>query len=301
MLNIFVFFLLNYLKTLKIKMKQNDNNIIKIYDLSSPFNSKRNNLMYKNYIFNLFQYNENKRKKKVKQIYDDNFKAIIKSRDTPIRNNSKKCALLNTYTNENYTISNITPIDLKKINKKIHNHTHIPKNFFKSRNNLKYDNLINSNYSSLNRLLTISGVNNTTTNSKEKYLFLRPISKQRYKTEILRGNRNNNQKDILMKDKNIKKRLPSANYQIKLNILNEKKNNNNISRPKSNKKDNNAKELLYKDINDMHPRNRFNMLRKELMQENIKINKMFIKFQKQISKNHFLINRFKMIKSKGNS
>lgn len=301
MLNIFIFFLLNYLKTLKIKMKQNDNNIIKIYDLSSPFNSKRNNLMYKNYIFNLFQYNENKRKKKVKQIYDDNFKAIIKSRDTPIRNNSKKCALLSTYTNENYTISNITPIDLKKINKKIHNHTHIPKNFFKSRNNLKYDNLINSNYSSLNRLLTISGVNNTTTNSKEKYLFLRPISKQRFKTEILRDNRNNNQKDILMKDKNIKKRLPSANYQIKLNILNEKKNNNNISRPKSNKKDNNAKELLYKDINDMHPRNRFNMLRKELMQENIKINKMFIKFQKQISKNHFLINRFKMIKSKGNS
>ena len=301
MLNIFIFFLLNYLKTLKIKMKQNDNNIIKIYDLSSPFNSKRNNLMYKNYIFNLFQYNENKRKKKVKQISDDNFKAIIKSRDTPIRNNSKKCALLNTYTNENYTISNITPIDLKKINKKIHNHTHIPKNFFKSRNNLKYDNLINSNYSSLNRLLTISGVNNTTTNSKEKYLFLRPISKQRYKTEILRDNRNNNQKDILMKDKNIKKRLPSANYQIKLNILKEKKNNNNISRPKSNKKDNNAKELLYKDINDMHPRNRFNMLRKELMQENIKINKMFIKFQKQISKNHFLINRFKMIKSKGNS
>lgn len=301
MLNIFIFFLLNYLKTLKIKMKQNDNNIIKIYDLSSPFNSKRNNLMYKNYIFNLFQYNENKRKKKVRQISDDNFKAIIKSRDTPIRNNSKKCALLNTYTNENYTISNITPIDLKKINKKIHNHTHIPKNFFKSRNNLKYDNLINSNYSSLNRLLTISGVNNTTTNSKEKYLFLRPISKQRYKTEILRDNRNNNQKDILMKDKNIKKRLPSANYQIKLNILKEKKNNNNISRPKSNKKDNNAKELLYKDINDMHPRNRFNMLRRELMQENIKINKMFIKFQKQISKNHFLINRFKMIKSKGNS
>lgn len=287
-------------------MKQNDNNINNIntiHDLSNPLNSKRNNLMYKKYIFNLFQYNENKRKKKIKQIYNDNFKAIIKSSDTPIRNNSnnsKKYALLNTYTNENYKISNITPIDLKKINKKIRTNTYIPKNFFKSRNNPKYNNLINNNYTSLNRLLTISGVNNTTTNSKEKYLFLRPISKQRHKTEIIRDNRNYNQKDILIIDNNIKKRLPSANYQKKLNIINEKK-NKNISRPKSNNKDNNVKELLYKDINDMRPRNRFNMLRRELMQENTKINKMFMKFQKQISKNHFLIKRFNMIKSKGNS
>ena len=50
----------------------------------------------------------------------------------------------------------------------------------------------------------------------------------------------------------------------------------------------------------MKPRNRFRILRRELINENTKINKMFMKFKTQISKKKKLINNFKLLKDKKN-
>ena len=45
------------------------------------------------------------------------------------------------------------------------------------------------------------------------------------------------------------------------------------------------KVILFRNVNDMKPINRFNILRRELLHEEHKINKMFMKFKTQISKN----------------
>jgi hypothetical protein len=280
-------------------MKHNEHNLNKI--IKKPLKSKRNrsNLLYKNYIYNLFQYNEKNYKKKDSK---QKFKAIIKSNEThnTPNNTSKKHNILYTYTNENIKNSRITSNDLKKLNHDICLSNICKKKFIKSRNDMNYKNLIKTNYSSINKVLTVSGINNTNINSTDKFLFLGPISKKKVRTEIINSNRENKIKEniILNKDKNnTKKRLISVTYRKKLKNINDKKNNGK-NRPNSIKKPNRIKVTFFRDFNDMSPRNRFNMLRKNLLVENTKINKMFMKFQKQISQNQLLINRFVMSKKK---
>ena len=283
-------------------MEKKDNNIdsLKII-LAKPLTTKSNinNLMYKTYIYNLFQCNEKNYKKKDNK---QKFKAIIKSNETQNtpNNNSKKYNILYSYTNENIRNSRITSNDLKKLNHDICLSNIGKKKFIKSRNDKNYKNLIKNNCSSINKVLTVSGINNTNINSTDKSLFLRPISKNKVRTEIINSNREKKNKEnyILNKDKNnTKKRLISVTYRKKIKNINDKKNNCQ-NRPNSIKKTNRIKVTFFRDFNDMSPRNRFNMLRKHLLEENTKINKMFMKFQKQISQNQLLINRFVMHKKK---
>ena len=261
-----------------------------------------NNLMYKTYIYNLFQFNE----KKYKKIDKHKFKAIIKSsdtRDTPniTNKNLKKHNILYTHTNENNKNAYMNSTDLKKIN---HNLClcNIDKNHFKSRN---YKKPMKNNYSYSNKVLTVSGINNinnTIMNSSDKYLVLGPISKQKVKNIIVNSHReiknkeNNNQLNI---DINNKKRFMSTSHQKKLKITNKNNNivNNSRNRNNSSFKKNKIKVKLFREINnDMSPRNRFNMLKKFLLEEDKKINKMFMNFQTQISKNQILLKRFTMLK-----
>ena len=278
-------------------MKHNNTNLKNM--LKKPLNSRRSKsiLLYKNYIYNLFKYNENKYKKKDNI---QNFKAIIKCSDTQIINNNiKKYNTLYTYKNENKKISSVTPYDYKSLN---HNRSYNKKKkLFKSRNNTYNKNLTN-NYSSLYQLMTISGINNTISNSNDKHLFLRPLSSQRFKTETSKINRENTNKESikLNKDKKFESKLISTTDRRYSGFIKEK-NNNGMNRPIQNINKNKKKVLLFRDVNDMMPRNRFTILRRDLLEENIKINKMIMKFQTQIIKNQLLIKRFEIIKNKGNN
>ena len=131
-------------------MKHNEHNLNKI--IKKPLKSKRNrsNLLYKNYIYNLFQYNESKYKKINNK---QNFKAIIKSEDTQtIPNNTKKYNRLYTFTNENNKNSDVTPSVYKTLNNNISiQNKNKKKKFFKNRNNTYHKNLLTNNYSSLNK------------------------------------------------------------------------------------------------------------------------------------------------------
>jgi hypothetical protein len=282
-------------------MKHNEHNLNKI--IKKPLKSKRNrsNLLYKNYIYNLFQYNESKYKKINNE---PNFKAIIKSGDTQtIPNNTKKYNRLYTFTNENNKNSDVSPSVYKTLNNNISiQNKNKKKKFFKSRNNTYHKNLLTNNYSSLNKLMTISGINSTITNSKEKNLFLRPTSKQRLKTEITQTIRENKYTECnkLNKDKLFKNRLISSTYRKNSESIKEK-HISGINRPISSIKKNKIKMILFRDFNDMKPRNRFNLLRRDLLEEDLKINKMIIKFQTQIAKNQLLVKRFQKLNNKGNS
>ena len=309
-------------------MKNNESSkcpIIK--DKNSPFHSSRDKIIYKNYIYNLFRYNQNKVKKiEEKNNSNQKFKAIINTLKTPIKKKSKKRILLNLNSYENNKFNHLSPRNIKNINisylnnLKISNYPKkskkniitIHKTKYKSRNNDNYEylDLINTDNSSMNKLYSytfnnnFTGINNPKINTKNKCLILSPNIKGQLGTEIFNNKNNNNKCNNIIwgQDKNNIKRIVSVSFNNKMNKLSNKKTEESIEKPISQSKKNKKRITLYRDVNDMKPRNRFRLLRKELIVEDTKINKMFMKFKKQISKNQVnqvLINWIKSIENKG--
>lgn len=299
-----------------MKKSENNNNAFNV-NLSKILDSKRNKFIYKNYIYNLFKYNQEKRKNFNEKNNDSpNFKPMIKILSTQIDKNPKKNSFLcinANQNNKNKKLFNIKPKSLKnseninsfKYQNKQNLDNIIPintyKNYYRSRNERKCSGLINRNISSLNKSLTCSRDNNTDNNFTNELLFLRPAGNLQLKTDIFNNNgqKRNNTVNIKYQKENYKiKGLFNSSYNN--NFIRNKKLENNIDIPISSCKKNKIKVILNKDVNDMKPRNRFRILRRELINENTKINKMFMKFKTQISKKKKLINNFKLLKDKKN-
>ena len=268
--------------------KIENNNYSLIEDLKKSQFAKRNKIIYKNYIYNLFRYNENAKKKIQEKKNDnrkiDNFNSVIKIINTPIKNKPLNTIILHNNTQER--------------NKKSYIHNILPfytnKNNNKSRNKKNFSYLINSDSLSLSKLITNSKINNTETNNiknKNNGIFLNSKIKPKLNREILKDINNYNINKKYNKyfinyniDKNIIKRLFSESYKNRLNNI-KNKNENNIDKIKIYTPNKKHKVILFRNVNDMKPINRFNILRRELLHEEHKINKMFMKFKTQISKN----------------
>ena len=268
--------------------KIENNNYSLIEDLKKSQFAKRNKIIYKNYIYNLFRYNENAKKKIQEKKNDnrkiDNFNSVIKIINTPIKNKPLNTIILHNNTQE--------------INKKSYIYNiltfYTNKNNNKSRNKKNFSYLINSDSLSLSKLITNSKINNTETNNiknKNNGIFLNSKIKPKLNREILKDINNYNINKKYNKyfinyniDKNIIKRLFSESYKNRLNNI-KNKNENNIDKIKIYTPNKKHKVILFRNVNDMKPINRFNILRRELLHEEHKINKMFMKFKTQISKN----------------
>ena len=294
-------------------MKKNEKNFYSINsnsNLLKPISLKRNKIIYQNYIYKLFRYNQDRRKKTNENNHEiNNFNATIKNIYTPRNNKTKQKNFLNINTYENIKKCSMTPKIVKNQNSiKYINNLNISniiskknkKNYNKSRNIQNCLNIINTkSNSSLNKLLTNSRINTISTNENNKCLFLIPKSRRIIKNEIINNNSNNYNNYTIFQNKtkiNIK-RIFSESYKHKTNNNNR---NNNINHktvsPISKNKKNKIKVLLYKEYNDMKPRYRFSKLKKDLILENTKITKMFMKFKTEISKNERLIKYFDLSK-----
>ena len=87
------------------------------YNLSPLLNKKKNKLIYKKYIYNLFKYNEEKRKKLYSnQNEEQKFNVFITNIYTPKRNKPEKYNFLQHKTYENNRLLNAAPTNLKKLN-----------------------------------------------------------------------------------------------------------------------------------------------------------------------------------------
>lgn len=293
-------------------MKKNESKIISIIEnTKSPLNLIKEKLIYKNYIYNLFSYNQNKRKKiKDKNNSNQKFQALINSITTPKKNKSKKKILLNLNSYENNKTSNISPKIIKSIKTsnlnilKSRNHSNINitniipnilnKTNIKTRNNnttFKYLDLFNTYNFTLNKMYThiytYTGKNNIQNNLKNKSILIKPITNSQSRTEIFKNNNEN--RYINLQKNNSKKKLKSAYYNSRINDVKNKKNEENYEKPNSMNKKNKLKVLFCRDVNDMKPRNRFHLLKRELLVEDNKINKMFMKFKKQITKKEIIL------------
>ena len=279
--------------------KIENSNYSLIEDLKKSQFTKRNKIIYKNYIYNLFRYNENE-KKKIQEKNNDNqkinnFNSIIKIMSTPIKNKQQKNILLQNNTQERNTksyINNILPIYTSSRNNN------------KSRNKNNFSYLINTYNSSISKLLTYTKTNKTEANNINNGIFISSKIKPTLNTEILKNinkyniNKKNNKYFInCYNDKYILKRKASESYKNRLNHYKNKKIENNIDKIKIYTPNKKHKVILFRDLNDMKPINRFNNLRRELIQEDHKINKMFMKFKTQISKNE-MINKWISTKNK---
>ena len=273
-----------------------------INDLYHPLTSRRNNLLYKNYIYNLFRYNQDTRKKLYeKDNEEQKFNVCIRSINSPKIDDLKKSPLILSEQNKSKNKNkNFTPKNLKKLNINSTNKIRYPNSFSKNRKsryltNYTYENnhlsrniKIDTNYSSFYGLLENSK-KNSFKKLNEKYLFLRPIPRRNIKKEFFKNNftenMTNNISNKSIKEKDNKSKVLSSSYckKKKNNILN--KTNNYFTGPSSpNKTKKKIKLILFRDVNDMEPRNRFNILRKELLEKDNKINKMLMKFQKNTKK-----------------
>lgn len=268
-------------------------------DSSNFLNAKKNKLIYKKYIYNLFKYNEEKRKKLyTKQNEEQKFNVFIKSINTPKRNKPKKYSFLQANTYENNKHLYAAPKNLKKFNinvsensNSLFNNNEIHKNCYTSRNTNKYTELIKSNFSSINGFLT-----NSTKKDKvklmDKCLFLRPVSKKKFKFELTKDNNNeteyiSNYSIPIKRDKNSNKSYKIASYACNKiqNILNRYRIEKNLTRPSSTNHNKRIKLVYIKDINDMRPRNRFTIFKRELLQNEVKNNKIYLKSVRSLSKN----------------
>ena len=299
-----------------------------IKDKNSPFHSTRDKLIYKNYIYNLFRYNQDERKKiEEKNNSNQKFNAIINTISTPIKKKSKNIMLLNLNSYKNNKYAHLSPRNIKNLNipylndlknsnyfnlnKKNIIPSIIHKTRIRSRNNdnYKYLDLKITDNSSINQFYsyTYTGINNTKNNSKNKCEFIKTSTNRKIKTQMSKNSREKNSKykyniNTNRQNKNNKKRLISASFNKKMNDIKNKKNEEDIERPISQNKKNKIKVVFYRDVNDMKPRNRFHLMRRELNVGDTKINKMFMRFKKQISKkqvNQVLINWIKSIENKG--
>jgi hypothetical protein len=294
-----------------MKIKGDNFNYI-IEDFSNPLKNKINKQIYKNYVYNLFKYNQDYRKKKVeKNIEEQKFNACIKSFSSSIRNNTNRHSSLKINLNDSdktKTIAskNLKKYEINKTNKKKYlnqfnrNNNFSNKNLYKkrcsnSRNKIK-------NFDTINHFLSNSGTNNFM-KENEKRLFLRPISKKKIRAELLQQNDitysmfNSN---IIKCDKKRKntRRLTSSYFYKKNDIKNGK--NCNLSRPLSSNYKRKFKSQLFRDSEEKKPKNKYLTFRNEFLNDDNKINKMFVKFERQISKNDLLIKWFTLIKEKGN-
>ena len=273
------------------------------YNSSPLLNKKKNKLIYKNYIYNLFKYNEEKRKKLyTNQNEEQKFNVFIKNIYTPKRNKPEKYLSLQHNTYENNRLLNAAPTNLKKLNlnlnvsnlrdysKKLFNiNKEINKNCNSSRNTNRYAELIKSNFSLMNGFLSNS-IKKSKVNLKDKCLFLRPISKKKLKIEYLE---NNNETEYISnysiysrreKNKSNKSKVPSTCNKIH-SISNRNRIEKYLTRPSSRNHNKRIKLTYVKDINDMRPRNRFTIFKKELLRNEVKNNILYIKSERSLSKN----------------
>ena len=136
----------------------------------------------------------------------------------------------------------------------------------------------------LNHLLSNSGTSNFMSEN-EKNLILRPLSKKKIKAALLKQNDiaysmfNSNFIKCDKERKNMR-RLTSSYFYKKNDIRNEKNSNLNSE--------------------DKKPKNKYLKFRHEFLDDDNKINKMFAKFKRHISKNDLLVKWFSLIKEKGN-
>jgi energy-coupling factor transporter transmembrane protein EcfT len=105
----------------------------------------------------------------------------------------------------------------------------------------------------------------------------------------------------ITRNNNTNKNLNNLNN-INENIKNDIKNgnNSNLSRPLSSHFKRKFKSQLIRDSEDKKTKNKYLTFRNEFLDDDNKINKMFVKFERQISKNDLLIKWFTLIKEKGN-
>lgn len=272
-----------------------------IKDATNFLNKKKNKLIYKKYIYNLFKYNEEKRKKITNQNEEQKFNAFIKSINTPERNKPINYFHHNTY--ENNKLLYAAPKNLKKLNinishlgeysKKIfNNNNEMHKNCYTSRNSNKYAELIKSNFSSINGFLSNSTKKNKITLT-DKCLFLRPISKKKIKIELIKENINeteyiSNYSLTTKREKskcNKSNRITSSTCNKIQSILNRNRIEKNLTRPTSTNLNKKIKLTYFKDVNDMRPRYRFTIFKRELLRNEVKNNKLFIKSVRSLSKN----------------
>jgi len=271
-----------------------------IKDASNFLNKKKNKLIYKKYIYNLFKYNEEKRKKITNQNEEQKFNAFIKSINTPERNKPINYFQHNTY--ENNKLLYAAPKNLKKLNinishlgeysnKLFNNNNEMHKNCYTSRNSNKYAELIKSNFSSINGFLSNSTKKNKI-NLTDKCLFLRPISKKKIKIELIKDNVNeteyiSNYSLTTKRDKSKcnKSRITSSTCNKIQSILNRNRIEKNLTRPTSTNLNKKIKLTYFKDVNDMRPRNRFTIFKRELLRNEVKNNKLYIKSVRSLSKN----------------
>ena len=272
------------------------------YNSSPLTNKKKNKLIYKKYIYNLFKYNEEKRKKLYSnQNEEQKFNVFIKNIYTPKRNKPEKYSFLQHNTYENNRLLNAAPTNLKKLNlnvshlrdysKKLFNiNKEIHKNCNSSRSTNKYAEFIKSNFSLMNGFLSNSNKKNKV-NLTDKCLFLRPISKKKLKIELID---NNNETEYISNYSIYSKREKNkCNKSYKVtstcnkiqSILNRNRIEKYLTRPSSTNHNKRIKLTYVKDINDMRPRNRFTIFKKELLQNEVKNNKLYMKSERSLSKN----------------
>jgi hypothetical protein len=292
-----------------MKIKGDNFNYI-IEDFSNPLKNKLNKQIYKNYVYNLFKYNQDYRKKKLeKNIEEQKFNACIKSFSSSIRNNAQRHSslrinLIDSEKTKTIASKNLKKYEFRKTNKRkylnqfnnnLSNNNLFKKNRSNSRNN-------NKNIDTINHLLSNSGTNNFMSEN-EKRLFLRPIAKKKIKAELLKQNDFTNSmfnSNIIKSDKERKniRRLTSS-YFCKKNVI-KNGNNSNLSRPLSSHFKRKFKSQLIRDSEDKKTKNKYLTFRNEFLDDDNKINKMFVKFERQISKNDLLVKWFTLIKEKGN-
>ena len=256
-------------------------------DFTKTNKFETNKLMYNKYNFSLFRINQNKIKNSSeKSKAFSNFNSIFKNIFSPIKNEKRKYSLLyiNTFNNNKKfnDAQNLKKLKLYTKKNNCNNNIYINTNSFKSRNIKNLSDLMNTNYSSLNRIVTTSEEKTL----KDKLLVIKPLSRTQIannKSENKNINYKNNKKNDISKNK---RRIFSSTHFIKVNNI---KNDYRQDRENINNIKNKIKVILYKDLNDMRPRNRFKILKTELLKEESKINKMFMKFKKQISKQEQLV------------
>ena len=294
-----------------MKIKEDNFNYI-IEDYSNPLKNKLNKQIYKNYVYNLFKYNQNYRKKKFeKNIEEQKFNACIKSFSSSIRNNTKRHSSLKINLNDSYKTKTIDSKNLKKyefnktkkrkyLNQFNRNNNFSNNNIFKIRNSNSRNKI--KNIDTINHLLCNSGTSNFMSEN-EKNLILRPLSKKKIKAALLKQNDiaysmfNSNFIKCDKERKNIR-RLTSSYFYKKNGIRNDK--NSYLNRPLSSNYKRKFRSQLFRDSEDKKPKNKYLTFRHEFLDDDNKINKMFVKFERQITKNDLLVKWFSLIKEKGN-
>lgn len=268
------------------KIKTNLN--LKQRSISSFSNEDLKDIMQK-FHYKLYKYNElnkianinyylSKKENLFSNIVVKNYNKKFKDFKTISQTNDKFFKTLNDFHRKHKTINN------KKI-QKIHSKNFSspePLHFLPKMNSIKYNGyFINDD---INR--TLEKKNNKTENNKVNLCLVPLIHLYNYKFAKFNNKKNNILKNTIFNSKYdatkniISETLTKTDFSSQHNIKNDSlKKMSNIFKIKLKKESSDSKT----EENDMEPKIRFNNLKKELLQEKLKINKMFIDFSKQIS------------------